>query len=69
MKATDCVNGLKFTRTEVSAKQCDGCAHGKSKRKLFPTSGHTKVSQISQLVNSDLCGPISVASPGELSIS
>ena len=37
---------------------------GKSKRKLFSTSGHIKASQIGQLAHSDLCGPMSVASPG-----
>lgn len=64
MESTNCVVGLQLSKSEeFPVQQCEGCAYGKSQRLSFPTSGHIKATEIGHLVHSDLCGPMSVASP------
>ncbi|MCP4491848.1 MAG: transposase family protein [Gammaproteobacteria bacterium] len=43
---------------------CQGCAEGKMARRPFKTSSMPKTTQLLELVHSDVCGPMSVKSPG-----
>ncbi len=43
---------------------CRGCIEGKLARRPFPTSTSPKTTQLLELVHSDVCGPMSVQSPG-----
>lgn len=63
MKSSNCVTGLQMSEAEEGTVQCEGCAYGKSHRLPFTSSGHIKKTKIGQLIHSDLCGPMSVASP------
>jgi hypothetical protein len=64
MESTNCVIGLQLSKSEeLPVQQCEGCAYGQSQWLSFPTSGHNQATEIGHLVHSDLCGPMSVASP------
>ncbi len=43
---------------------CSGCVEGKSASKPFKSSTSPKTTALLQLVHSDVCGPMSVKSPG-----
>jgi hypothetical protein len=63
MSASGYVDGLNLDATKVDPSPC-GCAFGKSHRQPFPTEGRTRGTAIGELVHTDVCGPMSVASPG-----
>ena len=45
-------------------ENCDGCVLGKQSRSPFPKSSDSKTTSVLELVHSDVCGPMSVASVG-----
>ena len=64
MSASGYVDGLNLDATKVDPSPCESCAFGKSHRQPFPTEGRTRGTAIGYLVHTDVCGPMSVASPG-----
>ncbi len=42
----------------------EGCVYGKHHRLSFPTGGRTRGKKIGDLIYSDVCGSVSVPSPG-----
>lgn len=64
MMSENLVDGLDFaTDDPIPTSPCLGCVSGKMHRSPFPI-GRTKASQIGQLIHSDVCGPMHVATPG-----
>jgi transposase InsO family protein len=58
------VNGLNLeVCSDTSAPLCADCMKGKMTRLPF-SSGRNRANEIGQLIHSDVCGPIQVASPG-----
>ena len=64
MSASGHVDGLNLDATKGDPSPCEGCAFGKSHLQSFPTEGRTRGTAIGDLVYTDVCGPMSVASPG-----
>ncbi len=63
MASLEMVDGLILPNHDVSINQpCPGCMFGKMQRSKFKL-GRTKATQIRQLIHSDVCGPMHVASP------
>ncbi len=58
------VDGLLLDTNREESPPCEGCAFGKSHRQPFPTVGRTRGTCVGDLVHTDVCGPMSVASPG-----
>ena len=58
------VEGMSVNSSNsVSVTDCEGCALGKQTRLPFPSSS-SKTANVLDLVHSDVCGPMSVASVG-----
>lgn len=64
MSSNSLVSGLKLDVTKADLPSCEGCAYGKSHRKPFPTVGRTRGKAVGDLIHTDVCGPMSIASPG-----
>lgn len=63
MTSLQMVNGLTLPAHDVSVNQpCPGCMHGKMELSRFKL-GQMRATQIGQLVHSDVCGPMHVATP------
>ena len=57
------VTGMDFQPAKES-EFCEGCAHGKQKRALFPKEQVTRASEVIEIVHSDVCGPMQENSLG-----
>lgn len=57
-------DGLVLSEVFQKDIVCEGCIYGKHHRLPFPTSGRTRGKKIGDLIHSDVCGPVSVSSPG-----
>lgn len=58
------VDGLNLPLNYQSPlNPCAGCLSGKMRRSPFPI-GCTRAAQIGQLIHSDVCGPMHIATPG-----
>ena len=63
MASQELVNGLILPINDISTNNpCPGCMYGKMKRATFKI-GRTRATKIGQLIHSDLCGPMHVATP------
>ncbi len=63
MASLQMVNGLILPIEDVSRiHPCTGCMSGKMERSKFK-SGRTRAIQVGQLIHSDVCGPMHVATP------
>ena len=58
------VEGMKLVNLKKADTDCEGCALGKATRHPFPKSSSKKSNRVLDLVNSDVCGPLNVASVG-----
>lgn len=63
MASEGMVEGLAITNRSESASICSGCAYGNLHRQPFPGDGRTRAKRVGEL-HSDVCGPMSVLSPG-----
>jgi 2-hydroxychromene-2-carboxylate isomerase len=63
MEKKGMVYDLIITPDSGAHHVCSGCAFGKLHRLPFPT-GRTRATEIGGLIHSDVCGPMSKASPG-----
>ena len=57
-------DGLVLSEVFQKDIVCEGCIYGKHHRLPFPTSGRARGKKIGDLIHSDVCGPVSVSSPG-----
>ncbi len=64
MAASGMVDGLEISKGETVVTFCEGCILGKQHRLPFPGAGRTRAEKIGGLIHSDICGPVSVSSPG-----
>lgn len=64
MASNQLVDGLKLVNTKEGSSLCEGFMYGKQHRQSFPTDGRTRATRIGELIHSDVCGPMSVPSPG-----
>lgn len=64
MAANVMVGGLEISKGELLDTFCEGCVLGKQHRLSFPTSGRTRAKKVGELIHSDVCGPVSILSPG-----
>ena len=62
MHTSNLVEGLILNNEKIPDEPCLGCAFGKMTRSPFPV-GRARATQNGQLIHSDLCGPMHVASP------
>ncbi len=62
MATSEAVEGLNLANKTIPLEPCSGCAFGKHKRAPFPT-GRTRGTYTGELIHSDLCGPMEVATP------
>ena len=63
MASLEMVDGLILPNHDVSVNQpCPGCMCGKMQRSKFKL-GRTRATQIGQLIHSDVCGPMHIATP------
>ena len=62
MKSKNLVDGIQFDDEQYS-KNCNGCFAGKFARVSFQNSS-TKTDALSDLIHSDVCGPLNVKSSG-----
>ena len=60
------VEGMSISDAKSTSlpENCDGCILGKQSRSPFPKSSQSKTTSVLELVHSDVCGPMSVASVG-----
>lgn len=64
MSTEGAVNGLHLGESsDVQSSPCADCMKGKMCRLPFPT-GRDRATEIGQLIHSDVCGPMQIASPG-----
>jgi hypothetical protein len=57
------VNGLNLRTDDFTTTQlCLGCVSGKMQRSPFPV-GRSRAKEVGQLIHSDVCGPMHVATP------
>ena len=63
MDVEQSVIGLNLSSGNIDPEPCKGCALGKSHRQKFPKTGRRRAEKIGEIIHSDLCGPMSVASP------
>jgi hypothetical protein len=68
MASLEIVDGLILPNHDVSVNQpCPGCMCGKMQRSKCKL-GRTRATQIGQLIYSDVCGPMHIATPREGSV-
>ena len=58
------VEGLTIENSRVSIANCEGCCLGKQSRLPFPKKSSKKKDNVLDLVHSDVCGPLNIASVG-----
>ena len=64
MAANVMVDGLEISKGELLDTFCESCVLGKQHRLSFPTSCRTRAKKVGELIHSDVCGPVSILSPG-----
>ena len=57
------VEGMKID-AKALVEPCEGCILGKQARNPFPKKSETKTKDLLELIHSDVCGPMNVASVG-----
>ncbi len=57
------VDGMNLKEVPLH-RICEGCVKGKHQRTSFPKDGATRVSQLLEIVHTDVCGPVRTTSHG-----
>ena len=58
------VDGMDLKSKEKADQECKACAFGKQTRQSFPKKSSHQSTQLLELIQSDVCGPMNVASVG-----
>ena len=58
------VNGMTLNTQEQIVRECEGCAVGKQNRQPFPKKSTHHSTEPLELIHSDVCGPMNIASVG-----
>lgn len=66
MSSQQMVSGLDILEPNLpSHTPCEGCILGKMHRTPF-SKGRTRATEVGELIHSDVCGPMQIATPGRL---
>ena len=55
---------MNCTTSQYAQSKCEGCVLGKLHRNLFPKKSNNRATRPSEIIHSDVCGPMQVESKG-----